>query len=239
MPSHEIPICPRPIIGAPRHHSHPRRVTFPGMRWLLQACGILLTVAPGVLAQSTETSLAAPAPAAPSVSEKWNLFATETFAPFTLGAGAFNAAVSQATNSAPLYGRTLGAYPDRFGAAVGDIVTQNFFGDFLLASAFHEDTRYVRRGPAYKLLPRVAYAISRALVTHTDSGALTFNWSNVIGTGMSAGLSNAYYPPTSRTGSVTLVNWGTSVAGSGFANLLPEFWPDFHDWIRRRLHPDR
>ena len=56
---------------------------------------------------------------------------------------------------------------------------------------------------------------------------------------MSAGLSNAYYPPASRTRSVTFANWGTSVTGSGFANLFPEFWPDFRVWMIRRFHPGR
>ena len=145
------------------------------MRWLPYAFGILVALTPAVLAQTTDTSLATPAPPAPSVSEKWHLFETETFAPITLGAAAFNAAGSQATDSSPLYGRTLSAYSNRFGAAVSDIAAQNFFGDFLLASAFHEDTRYVRRGPAYKFWPRVSYAVSRSLVTQTDSGNLTFN----------------------------------------------------------------
>src|SRR5580658_489642 len=129
----------------------------------------------------------APAPpdSPPSVAEKWNLFDTETVAPFTLGAGAFNAAVSQITHSAPLYGRHPWptAYPKRFGASVGDIVSQNFFGDFLLASAFHEDTRYIRRGLPHRVWPRIGYAISRAVVTRTDSGEATFNWANVLGTG--------------------------------------------------------
>ena len=38
-------------------------------------------------------------------------------------------------------------FPETRGASLGDIISQNFFADFLLASAFHEDTRYVRRGP--------------------------------------------------------------------------------------------
>ena len=225
--------------AAAGHHSNLTSVTFPGMPWRLRAFGILLTLTPAVLAQTVDTSLASPAPAEPSVSEKWNHFQTETFAPFTLGAAVFNSAISQASDSAPRYGKGLNAYPDRFGAEAGDIITQNFFGDFLLASAFHEDTRYVRRGPAYKFWPRLTYAISRSLVTHTDAGSLTFNWSNVLGTAVSAGLSNAYYPPASRTAVTTLSNWGTSVAGAGFANLLPEFWPDFHNWIRRCFHPGR
>lgn len=173
--------------------------------------------------------------AAPSVSEKWEYFKNETIAPFTLGAGAFNATVSQVTRSAPLFGRHPwpSAYPERFGASVGDIVSQNFWGDFVLASAFHEDTRYRRRGESHKLWPRVGYAVSRSVVTRPDAGGSTFNWANVLGTAMSAGLSNAYYPPSSRKASTALTNWGTNVAGSGLANLTPEFFPDFKRWLKR------
>ena len=182
---------------------------------------------------SDESSITLPPP---SVAEKWDHFTTETFTPLTLGAGAFNAAVSQVSESTPVYGHEFfPAYPERFGSSVGDILSQNFFGDFLLASAFHEDTRYVRRGPSHKLLPRIVYAISRSVITRTDSGEDTFNASNVLGTAMSAALSNAYYPPASRTVRAAEVNWGSSVGGAGFANLLPEFWPDFHAWVKRHL----
>jgi hypothetical protein len=143
------------------------------------------------------------------------------------------------TRSAPLYGRhpwAHGAFPKRAGASLGDIVSQNFFGDFLLASAFHEDTRYVRKGPARKTWARVGYAISRSLITRTDSGDPAFNFSNVLGSAMSAGLSNAYYPAVSRTMSVTLTNVGTSIAGSGLANLMPELGPDVGQWFKKKLH---
>jgi hypothetical protein len=176
---------------------------------------------------------------APSLSEKWDFFVSETASPFTLAAAGFNATVSQITRSAPLYGRHPwkdGSFPKRAGASLGDIVSQNFFGDFLLASAFHEDTRYVRKGPSRKIWPRVGYAISRSVIARTDSGDPTFNFANVLGSAMSAGLSNAYYPPVSRTGSVTFTNLGTSVAGSGLANLMPELGPDVGQWIKKRLH---
>ena len=170
----------------------------------------------------------------PSTSEKWEYFENETIAPFTLGAGAFNAAVSQLIQSTPLYGRDpWPAYPKRFGASVTDIASQNFWGDFALASAFHEDTRYRRLGESRRRWSRIEYAISRSVITRTDAGGATFNWSNVLGTAMSAGLSNAYYPPASRTAGAALTNWGTSVAGSGLANLLPEFLPDFKRWLKR------
>jgi hypothetical protein len=196
----------------------------------------LIVCAEGVFAQTSEEPQTTLPP--PSVAEKWDHFTTETFTPLTLGAGAFNAAVSQVTESTPVYGHEFfPAYPERFGSSVGDIISQNFFGDFLLASAFHEDTRYVRRGPSHKLVPRILYAISRSVVTRTDSGEDTFNASNVLGTAMSAALSNAYYPPASRTVRAAELNWGSSVGGAGFANLLPEFWPDFHAWMRRHLPP--
>ncbi|MGP0071929.1 MAG: hypothetical protein ACLPWF_08345 [Bryobacteraceae bacterium] len=206
------------------------------MRWLLFAFCSLLEFAPGAPAQNSEEAPTNAGLPPPSVAEKWNLFESETFAPLTLGAGAFNAAVSQASNSTPRFGHQLWpAYPERFASAVGDIASQNFLGDFLLASAFHEDTRYVRRGPGHKLWARIGYAISRSVVTHSDSGKVTFNASNVLGTAMSAALSNVYYPPASRTASAASLNWATSVAGSGFAHLLPEFWPDFHAWMKRHL----
>lgn len=175
---------------------------------------------------------------APSVSEKWRFFIEETATPFTLVAASLDATASQLTRSAPLYGKHFwrtDAFPKRFGATVGDDVSQNFFADFLLASALHEDTRYVRKGPSRGVWPRIGYAISRALVTRTNSGAATFNWANVGGCAMSAGLSNAYYPPVSRTVSDSLTNWGTNVAGAGLTNLAPEFGPDVARWFKRHL----
>jgi len=193
----------------------------------------LIVLAPlAAFAQNPANSSGALATA--STAEKWEYFKNETIAPLTLGAGAFNAAVSQVIQSNPLYGRDpWPAYPKRFGASVADIVSQNFWGDFVLASAFHQDTRYRRLGESRKRWRRIEYAISRSVITRADAGGATFNWSNVLGTAMSAGLSNAYYPPASRTAGAALTNWGTSVAGSGLANLLPEFLPDFKRWLKR------
>ena len=170
----------------------------------------------------------------PGVGEKWNFFVTETFTPMTLAAGAFNAGVSQATNSDPRYGVGAGPFAERFGASSADIVTQNFFGDFVMASVFHEDTRYTRQGPLYGgIWKRAGYAISRAFVTNADRGGDTFNWSNVTGTAISVGVSNLYYPPASRKASAVGIHFGTSVVGGGLANLFPEFWPDFRRTLER------
>jgi hypothetical protein len=169
-----------------------------------------------------------------TTTEKWQHFVHETFSPLVGGAVAFDASFSQITQTDPKYGVNHVAYAERFGATAADIVTQNFFGDFVVASAFHEDSRYFRKGPGHNMLYRVGYAISRAVVIRKDTGGNTFNFDNVLGSAMSTGFSNIYYPPASRTGHAILMHYWIDVADNGFVNLGPEFWPDFRRKILRR-----
>ena len=181
--------------------------------------GLLLSLAfPCARAQDS----LAPEPAAlpsPSDSEKWNFFVSETLTPLTLAEGGLDATVSQSTRSAPLYGKHFwrrDAFVKRFGATLGDNISQILFSDFLLASAFHEDTRYVRKGNSRGMWSRIGYAFSRAVATQTDSGTATLSWANVVGCAMSAGLSNAYYPSVSRTASVGDGELGDQLRRRGF-----------------------
>jgi hypothetical protein len=170
--------------------------------------------------------------AAPSVQEKWHFFVQETINPLTLGAGAFNASISQMTNTDPRYGVGGGAFAQRFGASTVDAATQNLFEDFVFASAFHEDTRYIRQGPDHRFWSRFGHAVASSVIAQKDAGGATFNWANVAGTAASAGLSNAYYPPVSRTSGAIALHFGYSFFGAGFGNLEPEFWPDVHQWLK-------
>jgi hypothetical protein len=171
-----------------------------------------------------------------STREKWDNFVRETASPMTFGGGAFNATFSQLTNSDPQYGVDNVAYAERFAASIADIASQNFFGDFVVASVVHEDPRYYRKGPGHGFWSRVGYSVSRALVIRKDSGANTFNFDNVVGSALSTGFSNIYYPPASRTGKAIAMHFGNDVADNGFVNLAPEFWPDFRDKVLRRHH---
>ncbi len=171
-----------------------------------------------------------------TVDQKWQNFVSETASPLTLGAGVFNGGASYVTNTDPKYGRDLPGFGEDIAASIADIATQNFFADFLLASALHEDPRYFRRGPAHCVAERAVYAISRSILTETDTGRTTFNWSDVLGTGMSAALSNAYYPPASRGASSTFTHIGLSIMGTGLAKLAPEFWPDVRQKLAAKRH---
>jgi hypothetical protein len=161
-----------------------------------------------------------------TVKQKFELFAKESFDPFTIASGAAGAALSQADNDDPKYGQGSGPYAQRFGAAVADITTQNFFSDAVLASLLHEDPRYFRRGPEYSFRSRLGYALSRVVVTRTDAGQASFNYSGIGGMALGIGLSNAYYPNRSVNGEEVATRFGTSLVAAALGNILPEFWPD-------------
>ena len=174
--------------------------------------------------------------------EKWNNFVKETVGPLTWGGGAFDALFSHVTNTDPKYGVNRVALGKRFGASLADIASQNFFGDFVVASALHQDPRYHRKGEGFSWRYRFGYAVSRTLVVRRDTGGNTFNFSSVIGSAASSAFSNIYYPPASRTRNAMIMHFWTNVADNGFVNLAPEFWPDFKRkvfgrWLQsRRSH---
>lgn len=166
--------------------------------------------------------------------QKFKLFAKETFDPGTAALAATGAAISQTDNDDPKYGYGGSAYAQRFGAALADITSQNFFQDALLASVLHEDPRYFRMGPEFPFWHRLGHAISRVAVTRADSGKTTFNYSGILGMSMGIGLSNAYYPAGSVTGTEVAKRFGTSLTASALFNILPEFWPDIRQKIFHR-----
>jgi hypothetical protein len=172
-----------------------------------------------------------------SVKQKFGLFAKETFDPFIVVSSAAGAALSQAHNDHPQYGQGSGPYAERFGAAVADVTTQNFFSDAVLASLLHEDPRYFRKGKEYRFWPRLGYAVSRVVITRTDAGKRSFNYSGVFGMAMGIALSNAYYPARSVNGSVDVTRLGTSLVSAALSNILPEFWPDIRQKFFRHKRP--
>src|SRR5947209_8433721 len=62
-----------------------------------------------------------------SVRQKWGLFLRSTVDPFNLVSAGIGAASSQRGNQTPKYGEGAGAFGSRYGAAVADLTTQNFF----------------------------------------------------------------------------------------------------------------
>ena len=170
------------------------------------------------------------------VRDKWMLFFKETADPYTIATAALGAGLSQWHDSAPEYGDGTKGYMERFGAAQADVASQNFFSDAVLASLLHEDPRYFRAGPAFRVLHRAVYAMSRVLITRKDSGKDGFNTSGLLGMGLGIGLSNAYYPPSSVNTAEMRSRVLTSMTAAALGNLLPEFWPDVKAKLDRLKH---
>jgi len=133
-------------------------------------------------------------------------------------------------NSDPELGHGAKGYGRYYWRTFVDGVSGTFFTEAIVPTITHEDPRYytLEHGGFFR---RTGYAISRAFVTKTDSRGTEFNWSEVAGNGLEAGLSNAYYPPDERGFSQTAMNWGTQMESAVLNHIFQEFWPD----IRRKL----
>ena len=133
-------------------------------------------------------------------------------------------------NSDPELGHGIAGYGRYYWRNFVDGISGTFFTEAIVPAITHEDPRYytMENGGFFR---RTGYAISRAFVTKTDSGGTEFNWSEVAGNGLEAGLSNAYYPPEERGLSQTARNWGTQMESAVLNHIFQEFWPD----IRRKL----
>ncbi len=128
-------------------------------------------------------------------------------------------------NATPEFGTGGVAYGRYLWHSVVDQTSENYFVEFIVPVITHEDTRYysLARGG---FLKRAGYSLSRAVVTRSDSGKSTFNFSEVVGAGAAAGVSNLYYPRPERTLGNTGSQWGTSIGIDAISFFVKEFSPD-------------
>jgi hypothetical protein len=78
------------------------------------------------------------------------------------------------------------------------------------------------------------WRLSRLWVTRRDDGTRTANVSEIVGTGVAAGISRIYYPSVDRTAAKTLGNWGIQLGVAAGWNEFYEFWPDIRHAIFRK-----
>jgi hypothetical protein len=145
------------------------------------------------------------------------------------------AGISQAQNSEPGYGQGAEGYAKRFGSQFADGTIENFMVNAVVPSVMHTDPRYYQLGKG-TVLHRTGYALSRLLITRTDSGHNTFNYGEIGGSFAAAAISTySYHPEADKTLSNTTSVWGTQVGYDAIRIVLNEFWPD----IRRKFHKDK
>jgi hypothetical protein len=137
--------------------------------------------------------------------------------------GAF-AGISQLTNSNPSFGQGFEGYAKRYAANTADQDLGNFMTEAIMPTLLHEDPRYFRKVHG-SIKSRTFYAVTRVLITKTDSGGTSFNYAEWLGNGSVAALGNLYYPDD-RGFSATMQRTGTQVGTDAISQVLKEFWPD-------------
>jgi hypothetical protein len=139
-----------------------------------------------------------------------------------LAAGAF-AGAEQADNTYRGYGQGAQGYGKRFGARYADSFLGTMIGGAVLPAVFKQDPRYFYKGTG-TTRSRIFYAIANAVVCKGDNGRWQADYSGILGSLAAGGISNLYYPASSRNGAgLTFEGTGYGIAGSAVENLFQEF----------------
>jgi hypothetical protein len=164
--------------------------------------------------------------------QKFQVFVHHTYAPSTFAGAAFDAGADRIENHNPAYAKGFAGAAQRYGTELATNETGVFFSSFLFPTLLKQDPRYLR-SPNSVFPKRIVYAMSRVLITRSDSGHQTFNASYVLGGAASQAI-NDLYVPGHRQGMQPIIDRLTFnlAIDSGF-NLIHEFWPDLR---RRFLH---
>ena len=167
-----------------------------------------------------------------SVKQKFIIGSKDSFDyPLVLLAGAF-AGLGQLTNQNPSFGQGAAGYGRRLGTAYCDQAMGNMMTESIYPSLLHEDPRYFRRGSGGKW-QRTWYALTRVMVTRTDSGGMRFNFSEWLGNATGVAISNSYYPDN-RNAKDSAGRLVVQVSTDAVSQVLKEFWPDIKQKYFRR-----
>jgi hypothetical protein len=133
-------------------------------------------------------------------------------------------------DSYPEFHQGLKGYGRYYWHTLADTADENFFVSGVGPIVFHQDNRFYTLGHG-GFRKRAWYAATRILITRQDDGRADFNFSEVIGSGASAGVSTLYYPTKYRTWTKVGQKWLTSDIIDAANFTFKEFWPDINKKI--------
>jgi hypothetical protein len=142
--------------------------------------------------------------------------------PITVVGAAFLAGIYQASDTYPGYGQGGAGYARRFGATYGDVFIGTFIDSALLPSVFKQDPRYFYRGTG-TTKSRVMYALANAVMCKGDNKKYEPNYSAILGSFITTGISFSYYPASDRSTSLYLQSSLIRIAEGSVAGLFQEF----------------
>jgi hypothetical protein len=162
-----------------------------------------------------------------SVKEKFKTAALDSFDYSSFIFAGIQAGISQATDAYPEFHQGAAGYGRYYWHTFADQLDENLWVEGILPSLLREDSRYYTLGHG-GVVKRSFYAVTRIIITRTDSGGQTFNASEVFGAGTAAAISATYYPSKYQTWTKIGQRWLTSVLIDGGTFGAKEFWPDIN-----------
>jgi len=167
--------------------------------------------------------------------QKFKTVAEGCFDPVEFMFMGIQAGIDQADNANPTYHQGFSGYSKRFGTDYTDAIIGNFGTGAIFPALLRQDPRYYQMGKG-NFFRRFAYAAIRVVITRSDtSGKTQFNFSEFLGNGLAAGLSNTYHPGPHTLASSANVE-GTQVLLDAAGYELKEFWPDLRRFLLRGKH---
>jgi hypothetical protein len=154
--------------------------------------------------------------------QKFELAWKTTVDPVTFGMIGVIAGVQQAQNEFSGYGQGAQGYGKRYGAAYVDFVTGTFIGSAILPSLLKQDPRYFYKGSGSRR-SRILYAIANSVICKGDDGHWQANYSNILGSLASGGISNLYYPAKDRGAGLMFETALIGIGATAAANVIQEF----------------
>lgn len=133
--------------------------------------------------------------------------------------------IAEGSNTHPQLGKGLPGFWRYSWRGFVDKADGNYLVIFALPTILHEDERYYSMGTG-GFWKRLTYSASRVVITPDYHGRSTFNWSEVLGRGISQGVSLAYYPSQTRTFSGFASKYAYAIGRDALTNVFREFWPD-------------
>jgi hypothetical protein len=160
-----------------------------------------------------------------TVKEKFKTGALDSFDYSSFIFVGIQAGIAQGSNAYPAFRQGAAGYGRYYWHTFADQTDENLWVEGILPVVLHQDSRYYTLGHG-GFIKRGFYAVTRTVITRTDSGKETFNASEIFGAGTSAGISSAYYPTQYRTWTKIGQRWLTNVLLDFGTFGAKEFWPD-------------
>jgi hypothetical protein len=155
--------------------------------------------------------------------ERFNYYASITFAPYAGLASMFGGAISQALDSPHEWGQGGGAYRTRVASSYGSTLVA-YTITYGASAVFREDNRYFRSNHG-SIKARLVHVLLSPYESHSNAGQPRFSASSFLGGVGGAAIPLAWSPASWQGWNNVGVNYAIWYGGLAGVNLVREFYP--------------